>query len=641
MKKIELSSNETLTDYSKEIVQAIHENKELLLVSPTGTGKTHFTSKELIKHFAGYQIAIFVPLTSIAKQLENDKIPTIYDGSNYIELNNAVSSPVFAGTYNSAIELNLHSWNPEKPLILIVDEYHSLINSIDYRSNPVQAVQNLSKKAAKIVYLTATPPPITTGAQRIQFTKTTPAKKTIVINPNGIDIDSLTDLIQANPQVKHLVRVESKAKIKSIQRELTKSGIKTAAVYNGSKDSEVLDYINKNSAINKDLQVILCTSKLETGVNINNSGNWIVHFLAKETKPEPEPDNFIQFYSRLRAPENLTVYYHGKIKPESIENEYISHISSDIRAKNNFILNQSFHTLPPVDNGQIKTFHHYGAANCSEFHTLKEIRAAIFSDYGIENFESYISDYDPNVIFEILPFFKGKEKRSNQTEINKKWLETAKIQDLEALIEVAKKRYRKKEYKNFVHIPARWELSEPAQKIYESDLKIEFLSSKVIQLLKLDVKLKDIAELILNNYGPNKWNSLMYRLKVAKTAANKQAQFDKDTLRIIQSIQFETGREYTSNELFKIIIKAVGKRLKRVTKDNVMQFIRAFFKVDGKRTKHGMKYKISLLQSKTPVIRGAGGGRGERPISQGIELFTSFFNSGFKLLFADIPIPAA
>ena len=386
MRKIELSSNETLTDYSKEIVQAIHENKELLLVSPTGTGKTHFTSKELIKHFAGYQIAIFVPLTSIAKQLENDKIPTIYEGSNYIELNNAVSSPVFAGTYNSAIELNLHSWNPEKPLILIVDEYHSLINSIEYRNEAVQAVQNLTKKAAKIVYLTATPPPITTGTQRIQFTKTTPAKKTIVINPNGIDINSLTDLIQANPQIKHLVRIESKAKIKSIQRELTKSGIKTAAIHNGSKDSEILDKINQNSIICDNIQVVLCTSKLETGVNINNSGSWIVHFLAKEMEPGVEPDNFIQFYSRLRAPENLTVYYHGKIKHESIENQKIIDISSQITAKNRSIYNESLHTLPPVEIGQngqlksIKTFHHFGAAKSYEFNTLKEVRTAIFKE---------------------------------------------------------------------------------------------------------------------------------------------------------------------------------------------------------------------------------------------------------------------
>ena len=155
---MKLNNDETLTDYSKGIVQAIHQNKELLLISPTGTGKTHFTSKELIKHFAGYQIAIFVPLTSIAKQIENDGIPTIYNGSNYIELNNAISSPVFAGTYDSANELKI--WNPEKPLILIVDEYHSMINSVDFRKKAVQAVQNLTKKATKIVYLTATPPPI-------------------------------------------------------------------------------------------------------------------------------------------------------------------------------------------------------------------------------------------------------------------------------------------------------------------------------------------------------------------------------------------------------------------------------------------------------------------------------------------------
>lgn len=592
MKKIELSSNETLTDYSKEIVQAIHKNKELLLISPTGTGKTHFTSKELMKHFAGYQIAIFAPLTSIVKQIEIDKIPTIYKSSNIVDLNNAVTSPVFFGTYDAAIHLD--SWNPEKPLILIVDEYHSLINSIEYRSKPVQAVQNLTKKAAKVILLTATPPPITPDETEVQFTKTTPAKKTIVINPNGIDIDSLTDLIQANPQNKHLVRIESKAKIKSIQSKLTKSGIKTAAIYNGSKDSEVLDYINKNSSINDKLQVILCTSKLETGVNINNLGTWIVHFVAKEI----EPDNFIQFYSRLRNPEKLTVYYHGKIKPESIENQKITHIESQKRAQNNYVLNQSNNTLPPAENGHIETFHHYGAAKCSEFHTLKESRTAIFKEYGIENFKAYISDYDSNVIFEILPLFKGKEKRGNQSEINKKWLETAKIQDLEALIEVAKKKYLKVEYKNYVTIPAGRELSDPAQKIYESDLKIEFLSSKVIQLLKLNIDLKDTSELILSNYSPDKWNSLIMNLKSTKTAATKEAQFDKETLILIQSIKFETGKEYTSNDVYRIIIKTVGKRLKSISKTNAIQFIKAFFDVSGRRTKQGMKYKLSLNPNK-------------------------------------------
>ena len=158
MKKIELSSNETLTDYGEEIVQAIHKNKEIMIVSPTGTGKTYLTSKELINHFPGHQIAIFAPLTSIVKQIEIDKIPTIYKSSNIVDLNNAVTSPVFFGTYDAAI--HLESWNPEKPLILIVDEYHSLINSIEYRNEAVQAVQNLAKKAAKIIYLTATPPPI-------------------------------------------------------------------------------------------------------------------------------------------------------------------------------------------------------------------------------------------------------------------------------------------------------------------------------------------------------------------------------------------------------------------------------------------------------------------------------------------------
>ena len=503
MKKIELSSNETLTDYGEEIVQAIHKNKEIMIVSPTGTGKTYLTSKELINHFPGHQIAIFAPLTSIVKQIEIDKIPTIYKSSNIVDLNNAVTSPVFFGTYDAAI--HLESWNPEKPLILIVDEYHSLINSIEYRNEAVQAVQNLAKKAAKIIYLTATPPPIpekidrnftgviTTGTEKIQFTKITPTKKTIIINPNGVDTDSLTDLIknslQENPQIKHLVRIEYKAKIKSIQRELTKLGIKTAAIYNGSKDSETLEYINKNSLIDDSFQVILCTSKLETGVNITNSGAWIVHFVAKEI----EPDNFIQFYSRLRKPDNLTAFYHGKIKPESIENDEILRIADRTRHKNRSILNEALHTLPPVEHGQIgqlkniKTFHPFGAVHCTEFHTLKEIRTAIFRKYGIENFQSYISDYDPNTNFEILPLFRGKEKRSNQSEINKKWLETAKIQDLEALIEVAKKKYLKTEYKKFVTIPAGRELSEQAKKIYESDLKIEFLSSKVIQLLKLNI----------------------------------------------------------------------------------------------------------------------------------------------------------
>ena len=374
------------------------------------------------------------------------------------------------------------------------------------------------------------------------------------------------------------------------------------------------------------MQVILCTSKLETGVNIFNLGKWIVHFVAEKI----EPDNFIQFYSRLRNPDNLTVYYHGKIKPESIENDEILRIADRIRHKNRSILNQSLHTLPP-ENGEIETFHHYGAAKCSEFDTLKEIRTAIFKNYGIENFQSYISDYDPNTNFEILPLFRGKEKRSNQSEINKKWLETAKIQDLEALIEVAEKKYLKTEYKKFVTIPAGRELSEQAKKIYESDIKIEFLSSKVIQLLKLDIKLKDTSELILNNYSPEKWNSLMMRLKVTKTAANKQAQFDKGTLRIIQSIQFET-KEYTSNELYRLIIKTVGKRLKNVNKANAIQFIRAFFNVESKRNKQGMKYKISPLQAKKTIKikQGAGGERSKNQIITGVKLMFEFYKSNVR-----------
>lgn len=586
MKQIIIKNS--VSDAKKELFNSIQDNRQLLIIAPTGTGKTYFSIESLSHLFPDYQIQMFCPLTSIVEQTaEKHKIPAVFKYTTGNELANAKCSKVLVSTYDGAEQLQ----NPDRPFILVLDEYHSFINSCDYRSNAIEYVENLIQKAAKIIYLTATPPPFTKGIESVQIIQENPMKKDVVINTNGLSFKNLSDLIkielEQNPDVKHLVRIQSKSKIKKFANELKKIGIPTAQIFNHSSDNE-LENIQKNEIISDKIKVVLCTSKVETGVNVKNSGKWQVHFVANGS----EPDNFIQFINRLRKPDYLTAFYHGKLSIESKSDVEIQIAAERIFNKNSYLIAQA--QQETSDSNGINNFHSFGCKASGKIKTLSEIRKTVFVMFGLEGFVNYIKRYDSGAQITINGFERGKDLIENQSAKNKEWLKTAQEQDLESLIEIAVKHFSRFEYKKDFLIPTGNKLSESAEKVNQLNISVEMLAAKVVQLKKLNISMKDIASMILDNYSPDKWHNLIIKCKLntGLQGSTKEAEFDRKTLLKIQSMKFESNKAYTSNDLHRELIKHVGNRLKAITKQKAVQLLKAFFNLQAKRTNSGNVYTI-------------------------------------------------
>jgi len=286
----EMSPNITIehNDYLSTIADErfkheLNHRKRILLKAPTGSGKTtlsHELADEWYKQ-NGLPTIIAASLNSIIEQqAAHNKDPhTVFitaktkesELQNYLQGN---CYKIFVNYDNVAeIAAILGKYN------LIVDECHELTTAYSYKPEVVRAVQRAAEQAEKAMYMSATPSFL--GMSDFYFIE---IKSTIVApQPKGVYykrriISTLCKAIATiKPQsnIQQIVLINSRKKIRETAKALKKLGYNIKTIYTNNLDATTYDNLIKTESLSSDVDVLLCTEKVATGLNIKPNGKQV------------------------------------------------------------------------------------------------------------------------------------------------------------------------------------------------------------------------------------------------------------------------------------------------------------------------------------------------------------------------------
>lgn len=291
--------DEWVGEKQPEITNLINKGGNLLLVAPTGSGKT-YTAIEYSKQHPNKQIAFLVPTRSLVDNLkdQNKDVPCGY-GAEWLSYHKRESFII--STYDSIRLL-------ENIDVLFIDEAHLQAGHCSFRD----VIPLLLAYKSQKILISGTPEIIDLmpNYQRVDFKfkyqaprfvdviqTTKKSEETILSIINNIDNKALT-IIRHNDK-KILQRI--------YDRYIDTYGNKIAMYYSSSNLSEiqgeqVTQDLKKGEIPNK-IMLLLCTSIYDAGLSLKVSKHVNCYAVANEHEPMPNAIDMVQLLARVRTSE--------------------------------------------------------------------------------------------------------------------------------------------------------------------------------------------------------------------------------------------------------------------------------------------------------------------------------------------------
>lgn len=303
--------NDYLSEGLDDIMDVVNKYKKTCIFAGTGYGKT----RAIIEFFkAKEERCIFlVPLQSIATQISSEyNIPYLTGESNAIHHSRVKTSNIFVATYEQGVK---HIETSDFDYV-VIDEFHKIYTSNNYRSVLVPLAFLINKSQYKIIGLTGTPSNIikNLGYTIVNCEKNKRLEREITERfTNRIGHFTAIDHIKRHGG-KCLIRLNSKSNLDSIKAELVKNlGYDKCEVLvlfsakNVKKSREYKSLI-KDGLFPSYVKIVLVTGVIDEGVNIYHKDfDSVVLIESNVMNPRPEP--IAQFFNRVRHHNIKTKYY--------------------------------------------------------------------------------------------------------------------------------------------------------------------------------------------------------------------------------------------------------------------------------------------------------------------------------------------
>ena len=283
----EMSPNITIEhdDYLSTIADErfkheLNHRKRILLKAPTGSGKTTLSHELADEWHAqnGLPTIIAASLNSIIEQqaahnkdpytvfitakTKESELQNYLQGSCYkifVNYDNVAEIAAILGKYN-----------------LIVDECHELTTAYSYKPEVVRAVQRAAEQAEKSMYMSATPSLLGMSAFyfiEIKSTIEAPKPKGVYYKKRLIStLCKAIATLKPKGDVQQIVLINNKKHIRKTAKALKAIGYNVKTIYTNNLDATTYDNLIKTEILSSNVDVLLCTEKVATGLNIKPNG---------------------------------------------------------------------------------------------------------------------------------------------------------------------------------------------------------------------------------------------------------------------------------------------------------------------------------------------------------------------------------
>lgn len=299
-----------LNESKVKLTEAIETHPRLLIQAPTGSGKTYTFLKEILPARIAAnpyeRIAFVVPTKALAENIcaEYD-LPLVHGDIKGDELLWAYKSNLFVTTLDSAPKMGTVD-------TVVIDEAHVLTR--DFRSKAKQGVEDLMNLAERTIMLTGTPTALWKdfGFSLIKVTQESARIRPLRVhelNEKQTLNKALTNIVfnasKADKGLVSIVRHNNKTQLKNVAKIAVERGLfaPEEITYIDSSDEskgEVYESITTRSLIPNGTRLLLMTSLMDEGVNINNTNISGVHFIQDKIAGDLRDEHAIQFVSRFR-----------------------------------------------------------------------------------------------------------------------------------------------------------------------------------------------------------------------------------------------------------------------------------------------------------------------------------------------------
>lgn len=279
MKLQQLLYEKYISEQSEALKEILLKPGKFLVEGVTGGGKTYAILNIFKLLSSLYKDRVFIiSCPNKIQNLQNQEYGvTAIVGGKVIDQVYTTSSMVYDKARSLLEQYHLYK---DYKITLIIDEAHQLIYSKNFRKKAINELLKLSEKCFNVIHLTATPGANLDCYSYDEYYQLKPIKENININTFGImrSKDGLTSLykaIRTNFQQgkKVLIFLNNKEKIVEIKEHLTKifKGKNIGIITSDEKEkNDIFQSIVKDSLIPSNYDIVLTTSVLECGTNINN-----------------------------------------------------------------------------------------------------------------------------------------------------------------------------------------------------------------------------------------------------------------------------------------------------------------------------------------------------------------------------------
>lgn len=341
-----LTYREFISEVCEDLKDIFMSKGKYLVVGGTGGGKTYATM-EIFKTLSRiYTDRVFIiACPNRIQNLQNQQYGvTAVVGGKIVDRAFTTSSMV----YDKAEDIlnNFHLYKDYK-ITLVVDEAHQLIYSKNFRRKAIQSILKLEEKCNTVIHMTATPRANKIIYDYDEVINLVPWKEINNVTNLGIlkSKDGLTALYEAiNLNIKKdkkiLIFLNNKEKINEIKLHLQKLfKDKTIGTVDADdkKGNDIFNSIVEDSLIPSKYDIVLTTSVLECGTNINNLNYTPIMYI--DSNLHFNLDSIAQQIARFRKKVDLALLVFKE--PAPIENfrfkkliDIVDSVSKEILEKN-------------------------------------------------------------------------------------------------------------------------------------------------------------------------------------------------------------------------------------------------------------------------------------------------------------------